>query len=192
MTDGDNKDWRDVFRGRDGRLAALEQAYLDVAAGASPCALVALGDRGMGSRCCGRNWVTAASRAAVEPPWDGGSTALDAYSCLQYIHGCLQYFPPVQRNPLRRPMTNASANLMLRLNPESKASISRAAALRGMSQSEYVRTIVVAQAQRELAAAEQQVLALSPAEQEAFWQALHEPATPTPAQQALGKLMRGE
>lgn len=89
-------------------------------------------------------------------------------------------------------MTGASANLMVRLNPESKARISRAAALRGLSQSEYVRTIVVAQAQRELAAAEQQVIALSPAEQEAFWQALHEPAAPTPAQQALGKLMRGE
>jgi uncharacterized protein (DUF1778 family) len=89
-------------------------------------------------------------------------------------------------------MASASANLMLQLNPESKACIGRAAALRGMSQSEYVRTIVVAQAQRELAAAEQQVIALSPAEQEAFWQALHEPAAPTPAQQALGKLMRGE
>lgn len=89
-------------------------------------------------------------------------------------------------------MTTASANLMVRLNPESKACISRAAALRGLSQSEYVRTIVLAHAQRELAAAERQVVALSPAEQEAFWQALHEPAAPMPAQQALGRLMRGE
>jgi uncharacterized protein (DUF1778 family) len=43
-------------------------------------------------------------------------------------------------------MTTASANLMVRLNPESKACISRAVALRGLSQSEYVRTIVLSQA----------------------------------------------
>lgn len=89
-------------------------------------------------------------------------------------------------------MASASANLMVRLDPESKDCIGRAAALRRLSQSEYVRTVVVAQARRELAAAEQQVLSLSPMEQLAFWQALHEPAALTPAQQALGKLMRGE
>jgi uncharacterized protein (DUF1778 family) len=51
---------------------------------------------------------------------------------------------------------------------------------------------VVAQARREIQAAEQQVIALTPAEQREFWQALQEPTALTARQQALGVLMRGE
>jgi len=51
---------------------------------------------------------------------------------------------------------------------------------------------VVAHARREIQAAEQQVIALTPAEQRAFWEALQEPTALTAAQQALGALMRGE
>lgn len=89
-------------------------------------------------------------------------------------------------------MANASASLMVRLDPDSKTFIALAAELRHVSVSDYVRTIVVAQARREIQAAEQQVIALTPDEQQEFWQALQEPVTLTAAQQALGALMRGE
>ena len=89
-------------------------------------------------------------------------------------------------------MANPSASLMVRLDSTSKESIARAAALRHVSMSDYVRSVVVAQAQRELQAAEQRIIALTPEEQIAFWQALNEPTPLTEAQQALGALIRGE
>jgi uncharacterized protein (DUF1778 family) len=89
-------------------------------------------------------------------------------------------------------MANASTSLMVRLDPDSKTCVARAAELRHVSVSDYVRSVVVAQARRELHAADQQVIALTPAEQLEFWQAIQEPLALTPAQQALGVLMRGE
>ena len=89
-------------------------------------------------------------------------------------------------------MANASTSLMVRLDPDSKTFVARAAEMRHVSVSDYVRSVVVAQARREIQAAEQQVIALTPAEQQEFWQALQEPTTLTAAQQALGTLMRGE
>jgi uncharacterized protein (DUF1778 family) len=64
--------------------------------------------------------------------------------------------------------------------------------LRKISVSDYVRQVMVAQAQREVAAAENQVIVLTPEEQLAFWTALHSPKALTPAQRKLGRLMRGE
>ncbi|MBK1724227.1 type II toxin-antitoxin system TacA family antitoxin [Thiocystis violacea] len=89
-------------------------------------------------------------------------------------------------------MAHASTNLMVRLDPDSKTFVVRAAEMRHVSLSDYVRSVVVAQARREIQAAEQQVIALTPAEQQEFWQALQEPTALTAAQQALGGLMRGE
>jgi uncharacterized protein (DUF1778 family) len=89
-------------------------------------------------------------------------------------------------------MANASTSLMVRLDPDSKTFVARAAELRHVSVSDYVRSVVVAQARREIQAAEQQVIALTPAEQREFWQALQEPTALTAAQQALGALIRGE
>lgn len=89
-------------------------------------------------------------------------------------------------------MTSPSTRLMVRLDAVSKDHIARAAKLRHVSISDDVRTVVVAQAQRELSAAEQRVIALTPDEQLAFRQALNEPAQLSDAQQALGALMRGE
>lgn len=89
-------------------------------------------------------------------------------------------------------MTRPSTSLMVRLDAVSKDRIARAAKLRHVSISDYVRTVVVAQAQRELSAAEQPVMIMTPEEQLQFWQALHEPAQLSDAQQALGTLMRGE
>jgi uncharacterized protein (DUF1778 family) len=89
-------------------------------------------------------------------------------------------------------MANASTSLMVRLDPDSKTCVARAAELRHISVSDYVRSVVVAQARREIEAMDQQVITLTPAEQHAFWQALNEPIALTEAQQALGALMRGE
>lgn len=86
----------------------------------------------------------------------------------------------------------AVSPLMVRLDEEGKRLLARAAELRRISVSDYVRTVTLAQARREVASAREQTIALSPEEQLAFWQALEAPAKPTPAQKRLGALMRGE
>ncbi len=82
--------------------------------------------------------------------------------------------------------------LMVRLDQESKSVLAAAASLRRVSVSDYVRSVTVAQAQREVRAARDQTIALAPAEQLAFWNALDQPATLTLAQRRLGELMRGK
>jgi uncharacterized protein (DUF1778 family) len=81
---------------------------------------------------------------------------------------------------------------MVRLDDESKAYLAQAAKLRRVSVSDYVRTVTVAQARREVQAAREQTLALTPEEQLAFWNALNETPRLTDAQRRLGSLMRGE
>jgi uncharacterized protein (DUF1778 family) len=80
---------------------------------------------------------------------------------------------------------------MVRLDDESKACLSEAAKLRGISLSDYVRTVTVPQARREVRAAREQTLAMTPAEQFAFWNALAVPPQLTQSQKQLGSLMRG-
>ena len=82
--------------------------------------------------------------------------------------------------------------LMVRLDAESKAYLARAAELRRISVSDYVRTVTVAQARREVLAADEQTLALTPEEQLAFWNALNETPTLTESQKRMGAMMRGE
>jgi uncharacterized protein (DUF1778 family) len=82
--------------------------------------------------------------------------------------------------------------LMVRLDEDSKAVLARAAELRRISVSDYVRQVTVAQARKEVGAAAEQTIALTPEEQLAFWTALNQPVKLTPAQKKLGKLMRGE
>ncbi|MCI0702650.1 MAG: DUF1778 domain-containing protein [Planctomycetia bacterium] len=82
--------------------------------------------------------------------------------------------------------------LMVRLDEESKSVLTRAAELRGISVSDYVRQVTVAQARKEVTAATEQTIAMTPEEQLAFWTALSAPAKLTAAQKKLGKLMRGE
>ena len=62
----------------------------------------------------------------------------------------------------------------------------------GLDPAIVVRSVVVAQARRETQATEQRVIALTPAELQAFWPARQEPTALTAAQQALGAQMRGE
>ncbi len=81
--------------------------------------------------------------------------------------------------------------LMVRLDTASKQALTAAAELRRISISDYVRTVTVAQARREVASAQDQTIQLSPDEQLAFWQALQTPAKLTAAQKRLGALMQG-
>ena len=83
------------------------------------------------------------------------------------------------------------APLMVRLDEESKDVLVRAAELRQISVSDYVRQITVTQARKEVVAAAAQTIAMTPDEQLAFWTALPQPAKLTAAQKKLGKLMQG-
>src|SRR5437879_442139 len=85
-----------------------------------------------------------------------------------------------------------SSPLMVRLDEESKAFLAQAAELRRISVSDYVRAVTVAQARKEVLAAREQTVALSPEEQLAFWNALSEPPQLTDAQRQLGSVIRGE
>jgi uncharacterized protein (DUF1778 family) len=91
-----------------------------------------------------------------------------------------------------RAKPSAASALMVRLDPESKHALAAAAQLRRISVSDYVRTVTVSQARREVVSAREQTILLSPDEQLAFWQALQSPVKPTPAQRRLGAMMRGE
>jgi uncharacterized protein (DUF1778 family) len=97
--------------------------------------------------------------------------------------------PRPRRSPAK---TLTGRSLMVRLDDESKASLTQAAKLRGISLSDYVRTVTVPQARREVIAAREQTLAMTPAEQLAFWNALAGPPTLTESQKRLGALMRGD
>jgi len=81
---------------------------------------------------------------------------------------------------------------MVRLSGSDKQVLAEAAELRRISVSDYVRTVTVSQARREVEAAREQVIALTPEEQLAFWNALNEPPKLTPAQEKLAAIMRGE
>jgi uncharacterized protein (DUF1778 family) len=91
--------------------------------------------------------------------------------------------------------TNArdtTSPLMVRLDAESKECLARAAELRRISVSDYVRTVTLAQARREVLAASEQTISLSPDEQLAFWESLNETLELTAAQRRLASVMRGE
>ncbi len=95
--------------------------------------------------------------------------------------------------PSRRPGKKGKAStLMVRLDDDSKALLSQAARLRQVSVSDYVRAVMIAQARREILAAREQVICMTPDEQMAFWTALSEPVRLTDTQRRLGALMRGE
>jgi uncharacterized protein (DUF1778 family) len=100
--------------------------------------------------------------------------------------------PIAERRCPRKPAEGKTENLMIRVDSTSKGVIAKAARLRGISASDYVRMVVVSQARREVREAQTQTISLSSEEQLAFWQALHAPVSLTRRQRALGKIMRGE
>ena len=77
--------------------------------------------------------------------------------------------------------TSKSSSLMVRMDEDSKRVLAEAADLRRISVSDYVRTVTVAQARREVDSAREQTIQLSPEEQLAFWKALQAPVKLTPA-----------
>ncbi len=81
---------------------------------------------------------------------------------------------------------------MVRMDEESKALLTAAAELRQMSVSDYVRSVMVKQASRELAAADSKTIAMTADEQLLFWQALAKPPKLTKAQKELSAIMRGK
>jgi uncharacterized protein (DUF1778 family) len=85
----------------------------------------------------------------------------------------------------------AASPLMVRMDEESKRCLADAAGLRGISVSDYVRTVIVPQAQREVRAAGAQTIALTPEEQLRFWTALDQAPRLTAAQRRLATIMRG-
>ncbi len=93
---------------------------------------------------------------------------------------------------VKKSTTAAASPLMVRLDEQSKAYLNAAAQLRQISVSDYVRTITVSQARREVEAARSQTISLTPDEQLAFWTALSAPAKLTKRQKKLGAMMRGE
>jgi uncharacterized protein (DUF1778 family) len=84
------------------------------------------------------------------------------------------------------------ATLNMRLDDESKAAIAKAAALRGINITDYIRAVLVGQARREVDAAEQHVFRPTADEQLLLWQALESPPPLSDRQRRLGRLMRGE
>ena len=99
---------------------------------------------------------------------------------------------PKPRPPRLPAKTPVVRSLMVRLDDDSKACLTEAAKLRGISLSDYVRTVTVPQARCEVIAAREQTLALTPAEQLAFWNALATPRALSEPQKRLGSIMRGE
>jgi uncharacterized protein (DUF1778 family) len=99
---------------------------------------------------------------------------------------------PRQRPSPIKDKGQAVRTLMVRLDDESKSTLAEAAKLRGISLSDYVRTVTVPQARREVLAARENALAMTPDEQLAFWNALNAPTPLTEAQGRLGAIMRGD
>lgn len=85
-----------------------------------------------------------------------------------------------------------SSQLMVRLDEDSKSYLAKAAELRKVSISDYVRMVTVAQARREVNQAEQSTITLTPEEQLTFWSALNVAPKLTKAQRELGRTIRGE
>src|SRR5687767_9468812 len=83
------------------------------------------------------------------------------------------------RRSNRKRSAAKAANLMVRVDAAAKHVVARAATLRGVSTSDYVRQVVVTQARREVEEARTRTMLLSPEDQLAFWRALQEPVTLT-------------
>ena len=96
------------------------------------------------------------------------------------------------RSPRRIQAAKTASPLMVRLDEDSKQCLAEAAGLRHVSVSDYVRAVTVPQARREVLAANEHVIAMTPEEQLLFWNALNASPKLSPAQRHLGSLMRGQ
>jgi len=85
-----------------------------------------------------------------------------------------------------------SASLQTRMSASDKLAIETAARLRRLSQSEYVRQVLVRAALKEIEGEKHRVIEMTPEEQLEFWEALEYRGKATPARKKLAKLIRGE
>jgi uncharacterized protein (DUF1778 family) len=74
----------------------------------------------------------------------------------------------------RKTTRRSTSPLMVRLDAESEACLARAAELRRISVSDYIRIVALAQARREVDSAREQTIRLAPDEQITFWNALRQ------------------
>jgi uncharacterized protein (DUF1778 family) len=93
-------------------------------------------------------------------------------------------------NPPKK--SGAQSSVIFRLDEDSQSVLVQAARLRPISLSEYVRMVTVPQARKEVQAAQEGTLALTPQEQLAFWNALNQNESLTDQQKKLGRMIRGE
>lgn len=87
-------------------------------------------------------------------------------------------------------LPSKTASLLVRFDRQAKGIVQRAATVRGLTVSDYVRSRILTLATQDVEESESGLLRLAKADQIAFWQALQHPPAPTPAQRALGKLVR--
>ena len=92
--------------------------------------------------------------------------------------------------PRQRAGAAKSANLLVRCDRESKRVLERAAHLRGLTLSDYVRSRIVPLARQDVEEAETSVLRLPRDAQVSFWQALQNPPPLSRKQRELGRLVR--
>jgi uncharacterized protein (DUF1778 family) len=90
----------------------------------------------------------------------------------------------------KAPTAKTASPLTVHLDNESKRCLAQAGCLRHVTVSDYVRAVTVPQARREVHAARELVVALTPEEQLSFWNALSVTPELSPAQRRLGATMR--
>ncbi len=82
--------------------------------------------------------------------------------------------------------------VLIRLDASSKDYLSKAAEIRKISVSDYVRQVTVLQAKREVEESGKNIIALTPEEQEQFWHALNEAPKLTKSQKKLRAIAHGK
>ena len=90
----------------------------------------------------------------------------------------------------KRAVAAKDASLLIRCDTGTKRVLERAAGLRGLSLSDYVRSRVVPLAKQDVEEADTGVLRLPREAQIAFWKALQNPPALTDAQRELGRRVR--
>jgi len=85
---------------------------------------------------------------------------------------------------------SATSIFQARLDPISKSFLEQASKLRGISQTDYLKAILIPFAKQEVLDAEKGGVKLSKIEQEEFWNALNAPVKLTKNQKDLGEKMK--
>lgn len=114
-----------------------------------------------------------------------GAAPRDLYDGPRYT-----MLPVMGTSAARRKPPARDANVLVRFDRESKSLVRRAAALKGLTMSDYVRSRLVPVAREEIEEAASGVLRLEKKDQIALWRALSNPPKPNAAQKALGRLVR--